>query len=227
MPPPADLPSYLHGIAPILDRWSYLAVAAIIGVESFGFPAPGQTIMVVAAIYSSSGRLDVWLVGIIAFLAAVIGDNIGYWIGLRGGRKAVHRFGKYIFITPERLERAEKFFLKRGNGIVVVARFIDGLRQLNGVIAGLTSMPWRTFLLYNAIGAALWVGWWVTIAYFLGNHVFDLIGKLHHFGWVAIVAVVLAIATYVFFHMRHIRRRRARSAGQDASSDAKLEESQA
>lgn len=214
MPPPPtdDLPGFLHGIAPLLDRWGYLAVAAVIGVESFGVPAPGQTIMIVAAIYSSWGRLDVWAVGIIAFLAAVIGDNIGYWIGVRGGRKAVHRFGKYIFITPPRLERAEKFFAKRGNRIVLVARFIDGLRQLNGVIAGLTAMPWRTFLLYNAIGAAIWVGWWVTVAYLLGTHIFTLLHKAHHYtGWV-IAGAVLLIGGYAFLHMRHIRRRRAREA---------------
>src|ERR1051325_6025855 len=174
MPPTADLadlPGFLHGVAPILDRWGYSAVAAVIGGESFGVPAPGQTIMVAAAIYAGAGRLNVVVVGLIAFLAAVMGDNIGYWIGARGGRPFVHRFGRDIFLTPERLDRAEKFFVRRGNRIVVVARFIDGLRQLNGVIAGITKMPWRTFLLYNAIGALLWVGWWCTVAHLLGTHI--------------------------------------------------------
>ncbi|WP_067495238.1 DedA family protein [Actinoplanes sp. TFC3] len=212
MPPTDDLPGFLHGVAPILDRWGYLAVAAVIGVESFGVPAPGQTIMVAAAIYASWGRLDIWVVGLIAFVAAVVGDNIGYWIGVRGGRKAVHRFGKYIFITPARLEKAEQFFARRGNRIVVVARFIDGLRQLNGVIAGITAMPWKTFLLYNAIGAALWVGWWTTISYLLGPKLGDLIEQAHHYTWYAVGAAVLAIGAYVFLHMRHIRKRKARTA---------------
>ena len=175
MPPADDLPSLLHGVAPILDRWGYLALAGVIGVESFGVPAPGQTIMIAAAIYASWGRLDIFAVAAVSFVAAVLGDNIGYWIGVRGGRRAVHRFGKYIFITPARLERAEKFFARRGNRIVVVARFIDGLRQLNGVIAGITAMPWRTFLIYNSIGAALWVGWWTTVAYLLGTHLVEII----------------------------------------------------
>jgi membrane protein DedA with SNARE-associated domain len=219
MPPTDDLPSFLHGVAPILDRWGYLAVAAVIGVESFGVPAPGQTIMVAAAIYSSWGRLDIWAVAAIAFVAAVLGDNIGYWIGVRGGRKAVHRFGKYIFITPERLERAERFFARRGNRIVVVARFIDGLRQLNGVIAGITAMPWKAFLLYNAIGAALWVGWWTTVAYLLGPRLGELIEEAHHYKWIAIPLIVLAIAAYVILHMRHIRRRRAREAATALQGD--------
>ncbi|MFI7539923.1 DedA family protein [Actinoplanes sp. NPDC049599] len=209
MPPVDDLPSFLHSVAPILDRWGYLAIAGVIGVESFGVPAPGQTIMVAAAIYSSWGRLDIFAVAAISFVAAVLGDNIGYWIGVRGGRRAVHRFGKYIFITPARLERAERFFARRGNRIVVVARFIDGLRQLNGVIAGITAMPWRTFLIYNTIGAALWVGWWCTISYLLGTHLVEIIEQLHKYLYWAIAAGVLAAGGYVWWHLR---RRRAREA---------------
>lgn len=212
MPPADDLPSFLHAVAPILDRWGYLAVAGVIGVESFGVPAPGQTIMIAAAIYSSWGRLDIFAVAAIAFVAAVLGDNIGYWIGVRGGRRAVHRFGKYIFITPERLERAERFFARRGNRIVVVARFIDGLRQLNGVIAGITAMPWRTFLLYNTIGAALWVGWWTTVSYLLGTHLVEIIDRAHEYRYWAMAAVVVAVGGYAWLHIRHIRKRRARAA---------------
>jgi membrane protein DedA with SNARE-associated domain len=224
MPPPTDLPGFLHGVAPILDRWGYLAVAGVIGVESFGVPAPGQTIMVAAAIYAGAGRLNVVAVGAIAFVAAVLGDNIGYWIGVRGGRRIVHRFGRYVLITPERLERAEKFFARRGNRIVLVARFIDGLRQLNGVIAGITAMPWRTFLIYNAIGAALWVGWWTTISYLLGTHLVEIIEQSHRYKWWAIALVVLAVAAYATLHIRHIRRRRARPAT-EADESKPIEES--
>jgi membrane protein DedA with SNARE-associated domain len=219
MPPPADLPGFLHGVAPILDRWGYLAVAGVIGVESFGVPAPGQTIMVAAAIYAGAGRLNVVAVAAIAFVAAVLGDNIGYWIGVRGGRRIVHRFGKYVLITPERLERAERFFARRGNRIVVVARFIDGLRQLNGVIAGITAMPWRTFLIYNAIGAALWVGWWTTISYLLGTHLVEIIEQVHRYKWWAMAAVAVVVAAYIILHVRHIRKRRARAAAAAAAEE--------
>ena len=212
MTPPTDLPGFLHGVTPILDRWGYLAVAGVIGVESFGVPAPGQTIMVAAAIYAGAGRLNIFAVAGIAFVAAVLGDNVGYWIGVRGGRRAVHRFGKYIFITPERLARAERFFARRGNRIVVVARFIDGLRQLNGVIAGITAMPWRTFLIYNAIGAALWVGFWTTVSYLLGTHIVEVVEHAHRYKWWAVAIIAVALVTYVTLHVRHIRRRRAREA---------------
>ncbi|MBG0565130.1 DedA family protein [Actinoplanes aureus] len=212
MPPTASLPGLLDNVAPILDRWGYLAIGGVIVVESFGVPAPGQTIMVAASIYAGAGRMNIYIVAIVSFVTAVIGDNIGYWIGLRGGRKIVHRWGKYIFVTPERLEKAEKFFAKRGARIIVVARFIDGLRQLNGVIAGITRMPWKTFLIYNAIGALLWVGWWCTVAYLLGVHLVEIMGHAHKYKWIAIGVVLVAVATYVTLHVRHVRRRRARSA---------------
>jgi membrane protein DedA with SNARE-associated domain len=221
MPPPADLPGFLHGVAPLLDRWGYLAVAGMIGVESFGIPAPGQTVMVAAAIYAGAGRLNIVAVGAIAFVAAVMGDNVGYWIGVRGGRKVAHKYGKYVFLTPERLERAERFFARRGNRIVLVARFIDGIRQFNGVIAGITAMPWRTFLLYNAIGAFLWVGWWTTIAYILGDHLVEIIDHAHRYKWWAIAAGVVVIGSYAWFHIRHIRRRRAREAAQSEAVDSR------
>jgi len=144
----------------------------------------------------------------------VLGDNVGYWIGVRGGRRVVHRFGKYIFITAERLDRAERFFARRGNRIVVVARFIDGLRQLNGVIAGITAMPWRSFLIYNALGAALWVGWWTSVSYLLGNHLVKILEVGQRYHLVVIAVAVVAVALYVFLHMRHVRRRKAREAAE-------------
>jgi membrane protein DedA with SNARE-associated domain len=211
MPPSADLPGFLHGVAPILDRWGYLAVAAMIGFESFGIPAPGQTIMVAAAIYAGAGRMNIFAVAAIAFFAAVLGDNVGYLIGVRGGRKVVHRWGKYVFLTPARLSRAEAFFARRGGRIVVIARFIDGLRQFNGLIAGITAMPWRNFLLYNAIGAALWVGWWTSIAYVLGNHLVEIIEHVDRYKWWALAIATLAVGAYVTLHLRHIKRRRARN----------------
>ena len=99
----------------------------------------------------------------------------------------------------------------------MVARFIDGLRQLNGVIAGITAMPWRQFLIYNAIGAALWVGWWTTIAYLLGTHLVEIIDEAHAYKWWALGAILLAIGTYIWLHWRHIRRRRAREAAECAA----------
>ena len=85
----------------------------------------------------------------------MVGDNIGYCIGLRGGRKVALRYGKYVFLTPERLDHAEDYFNRRGGKIVVIARFVEGLRQVNGILAGTVGMHWLSFLGFNALGAVL------------------------------------------------------------------------
>jgi membrane protein DedA with SNARE-associated domain len=205
----AELPGFLAAVAPLLDRWGYLAVAGIVGVESFGVPAPGQTIMIAAAVYAGAGRLSITGVIAVAFLAAVIGDNIGYLIGRNGGRRAVTRFGRYVLLTPARFARAEQFFVRRGSRIVVAARFIDGLRQLNGVIAGITLMPWQRFTAFNAIGAVLWVGFWTTLAYTLGSHISVVGDMIHRYQWFAIGAAVLGVGGYLLLHLRRRRRRQA------------------
>ncbi|MFF8941858.1 DedA family protein [Streptomyces sp. NPDC014864] len=110
-------------------------------VEDFGVPAPGETILIAGGIYAGAGRLNIVTVAVIAFAAAVAGDNVGYLIGRCGGRAVVHRWGRYVLLSPERFHKAEEFFTRHGGQIVTVARFIEGLRQANGIIAGTSGMP--------------------------------------------------------------------------------------
>jgi membrane protein YqaA with SNARE-associated domain len=149
---PVQLPGFLETLAPLLDHWGYLAVGFLIFIEDFGVPSPGETVLIAASVYAGAGRLNIVAVGVIGFAAAVLGDNVGYAIGRFGGRTLVLRFGRYVMLTPERLAGAESFFTRHGGKIVIVARFIEGLRQANGIIAGLTKMPWPRFLAFNALG---------------------------------------------------------------------------
>ncbi|WP_433305368.1 DedA family protein [Actinoplanes sp. CA-030573] len=206
MAPTAELPGFLGTLAPLLDRYGYLAVAGVVGVESFGIPAPGQTILITAAVYAGAGRLNILAVATIGFLAAVIGDNIGYLIGRGGGRRLILRYGSYVRLTPERFHKAEAFFTRQGPKIVIAARFIDGLRQLNGVIAGISGMSWRRFLIYNAVGAALWVGLWTTLGYVAGAHIVTVYDTIKHYQWYAVGVLAAAVAGYL--GLRHLRRRR-------------------
>jgi membrane protein DedA with SNARE-associated domain len=169
MAPP--LPGPLAHLAPLLDHYGYLAVGALIFLENFGVPAPGETILIAASVYAGAGRLNIIVVGVIAVVAAVAGDNVGYLIGRTGGRAFVHRWGRYLLLTPERFRRAQSFFVRHGAKIVTVARFIEGLRQANGIIAGTTGMPWPRFLAFNVLGAVLWVGPWAGLGYAAGTHI--------------------------------------------------------
>jgi membrane protein DedA with SNARE-associated domain len=175
----AQLPGFLHSLAPLLDHYGYLAVALIVLIESFGPPLPGETVIIAASIYAGAGTLNIWAVGVIAFSAAVVGDNIGFVIGRRGGRALIDRYGRYIGATPERFEKAEAFFVRHGYWIVVVARFVEGLRQLNGIIAGTVAMPWLRFLAANAVGALLWVSLWTLGPYFFAGFFRHVLHKMN------------------------------------------------
>ncbi|MGW1158704.1 DedA family protein [Streptomyces sp. NPDC002513] len=199
------LPGVLADAAPVLDHWGYPAVAVLVFAEDFGVPVPGETILIVAAVYAGAGRLNLVLVAVLAFLAAVLGDNVGYAIGRFGGHGAVERYGRYVLLTPARVARAEAFFARHGGKIVFVARFIEGLRQANGIIAGLARMPWRRFLLFNALGAALWAGVWVTFGALAGAHLKTLYPAISRYE--LYVLIVLAVLV-VLLAARHLNSRR-------------------
>jgi membrane protein DedA with SNARE-associated domain len=185
----------------------YVGIAGVVFIESFGVPAPGETVIIAGAVSAGRGHLNVVVVAVVAFLAAVTGDSIAYLIGRTGGRPLVLRFGRYVRITPGRLERLETFMARHGPKVVVVARFIEGLRQLNGIVAGVSGMPWPRFLLFNAIGAAAWVGLWTTAGYIAGSHLDAITAAIRQYQGYAVVVAVLALGGYLL--QRHIRRRRA------------------
>jgi membrane protein DedA with SNARE-associated domain len=203
-----QLPGIVGTLAPVLDRYGYLAVAGLVFVESFGIPAPGQTILIAAGVYAGTGQLNVFLVGVLGILAAVVGDSLGYLIGRLGGRRLVLRFGRYVFVNERRLDKLEGFFDRHGAKIVASARFVDGARQLNGVVAGLVRMPWPRFLFFNALGAVLWAGIWTTVGYLAGSHVDAIYERFRQYelylliGLGCLVAVLLA-----YFLWRHSRAR--------------------
>jgi membrane protein DedA with SNARE-associated domain len=192
-----------------LDNYGYLAVAGFVLLEDFGVPVPGETILILGAVYAGTGRLNIFLVGLIGFLAAVIGDNIGFAIGHFGGRRLVERYGRYILLTPERLDKATGFFERHGGKIVVAARFIEGLRQANGIIAGITGMHWAKFLGFNALGAALWVGVWTSIGYFSGSHIDTIYNAATRYSTYLAVAVAVLILAYI---ARRLWKRRQSTA---------------
>src|SRR5215469_1372163 len=181
--PPPNLPGFLNVVAPYLEHYSYWAILLLVMLEDFGIPVPGETILIAAAIFAGAGRLNVVVVGLVGF----IGDNIGFAIGHFGGRALALRWGKYIFLTEERLDKAEYFFDHQGARIIIVARFIEGLRQANGIIAGITGMHWRRFLVFNAIGAALWVGTWVSLGYLAGNHISTIYHDVSRYSLYALI----------------------------------------
>ncbi|MEU6770590.1 DedA family protein [Streptomyces sp. NPDC046759] len=201
------LPGVLGDLAPILTHWGYWAVGGLIFVEDFGVPSPGETILIAAAVYAGAGQLNIATVIAIGVVAAVLGDNVGYLIGRTGGHALVQRYGKYVFLPPERYEKAEEFFARHGGKVVTVARFFEGLRQLNGIIAGTTEMPWPRFVAFNTLGAVLWVGLWAGVGYAAGNHITTIYTEVNRYSTYALIALGVLILALVA--RRVLRRRRA------------------
>ena len=219
-PPP--LPGFLNAIASPLQHFGLWAIGLLITLEDFGVPAPGETILIAGSLYAGAGRLNIVAVALAGFFAAVIGDNIGFAIGHFGGRVLALRWGKYVFLTEERLDKAERFFDRRGAIVITFARFVEGLRQANGIIAGITGMHWLRFLVFNAIGAALWVGTWVTAGYFAGNHIGTIYHYITLYSYYALIALLLLI---LFLVIRHLRRRHRRLAAAAAARASEADES--
>ena len=203
------LPGVLHSLEPTLDRYGYAAVAGLVLVEDFGVPVPGETVLILGAVYAGAGRLNIWLVALLGFAGALVGDNIGFAIGHFGGRPLVERYGRYVLLTPERLEKTTRFFDRHGGKIIILARFIEGLRQANGIIAGTTGMHWKRFVVFNAIGAALWVAVWTSVGYFSGSHINAIYDDATRYDRYLAIAVGLLLLGFIVH--RVVRARRARA----------------
>jgi membrane protein DedA with SNARE-associated domain len=201
-----DVRHEIAAVEPWLDRYGYGAVFAAVGVEGFGIPAPGQTLLIAgAASAAAQARPRIGLLLLTAFLAAVLGSSLGYLIGRRGGRPLLRRFR----VDERHLGRVEQGFTRYGGGLIVIGRFFDGLRQLNGIAAGVLEMPWWTFTLYNAAGAALWVGCWGLGIYYLEEHLYAILAIVRQLNpWVAAttLAGVLALVLLLWRHARSMGR---------------------
>ena len=206
---PQHLPGVLHSLEPTLNQFGYLAVTGLVLIEDFGIPVPGETVLILGAVYAGTGRLSIWLVALLGFVGAVLGDNVGFAIGHFGGRRLAERYGRYVFLTAERLDRATRFFDRHGGKIIVVARFVEGLRQANGIIAGTSGMHWRRFLIFNALGAALWVALWTSVGYLSGNHINAIYTGATRYD--KFLAIALAAVALVYIARRVMRVRRARA----------------
>lgn len=196
------LSHYFNLAEPYLRHYGYAAVFGAVFIEGFGLPAPGQSMIIAAAILAARGDMHIALVLVTAWLAAVFGDNLGYAIGHYGGRRLVLHHGGRVGLRARHIEHVERFFARFGGGIVVVARFFEVLRQLNGVVAGISGMVWWRFFAFNAMGATLWVGIWGYGVYRLGQHMDQVLAWLKRVEPFVIAVGVVAVLGLVIYLWR-------------------------
>ncbi|MCD0485006.1 DedA family protein [Streptacidiphilus sp. ASG 303] len=201
------LPGPLAALQPMLDHYGYAALALLVALDNMLVPVPGQTLLIVAAVYAGAGRMNIFAVIVVGCIAAIAGAEIAYVLGRREGTRLITRFGRYVRLTHERYAKAEDFYRRGGAKVVVVARFIDVLRQTNGLLAGSNEMPHRRFTLWNAVGAAAWVAAWTALGYTAGTDIGPLYRQALRYQLVLLAAVLLAVVCLVLRAWWRARRR--------------------
>lgn len=181
---------------PVLLKYGVLIIMAAVAVEGFGIPAPGQSLLIVAAILAVRGNSSIYTIILAAWFAAVAGSTIGYAIGRVGGRSLLQR----LPINAKRLDRMEVMCRRYGSLFVFVSRFFDGMRQFSSILVGCLNMPTLQFLVMNALGAVCWVGIWGLGIYYLDKHTHAIAAHfrlLSPYSWATIIALIVMMSLYL------------------------------
>jgi membrane protein DedA with SNARE-associated domain len=191
-----------HHIVDILREaivhYGYWAIAVALLLENTGIPVPGETVLLLASFLASSEHeLQLSSIIIVGTVAATLGDNLGYAVGRRGGRPLLERYRELLCIRPATLERGDRLFAQYGAVAVFFARFVFGLRIVGGPLAGVLRMSWKKFLLFNFLGASLWVTAVATMGYLFGRHWARLVQDLKRLD--ITVAIVVLLAAFYFW----------------------------
>jgi membrane-associated protein len=193
----------LASIFSVAQNLGYPLLAVFVAIEALGVPVPGETAVILAGLSAGQGRLSIVLVIVVASAAAIVGDNIGFLIGRRGGRWVLERPGRFEKERRRVLEIGDPFFARHGGKAVFLGRWIAGLRVWASWLAGASDMHWLTFLLYNAAGGIAWATSVSLAAYYGGKSVEHVFSKIGIYG---IPVVLVALAIFLLWR----RRRRSR-----------------
>jgi membrane protein DedA with SNARE-associated domain len=194
--------SISHLVRTVVADYGYWAVAVMLLLENSGLPVPGETTLLVASFFAySEHKLNLGWIIVVATCAATLGDNLGFAIGFYGGRPLLVHYQRFFRIRQEFFERGEALFQRYGAATIFFARFVFGMRVIAGPLAGMLRMRWRTFTIFNFLGALLWVSCIATAGYLFGQHWRALVRAVTRINF-AIVIVVIAIAIYLWRRQR-------------------------
>lgn len=184
-----------------LVQYGYWALALTLLLENAGIPVPGETILLLASFlaYSQHSLSLAWIM-VVATLAATVGDNLGFALGYYGGRRLLERYQSVFRIPQKTIARGEALFERFGAATIFFARFVFGMRVIAGPMAGVLRMPWKTFAIFNFLGAAVWVTVIAGVGYFFGRHWWRVERILKR---VDIAIVVLALVGLGFWWWRN------------------------
>lgn len=190
----------------LVDAIGYPAAGLGILIESAGVPFPGEVMLLAAAAWSAARNHSIVLVIFFGFLGSVVGADIGYYLGYRGGRPFVERFGNLFRIRPEHIARAELFFARHGDKAVLAARFILGLRTWGSMLAGMAHMPFWRFQVFSALGGLAWAVAVGVAGYILGSNLGLITTVIRDIGIGGLLLVILLVVIVVLAGRRGARQ---------------------
>jgi len=193
-----------HSLRTFVADYGYWGVALALLCENAGIPVPGETALLLASFLAySEHRLHLGWIIVVATCAATLGDNLGYALGHYGGRPLLDRYQNVLKIPPATLQRGEALFARYGAATIFFARFIFGMRVFAGPLAGVLRMRWRTFTLFNFLGAAVWVTFIASAGYLFGQHWRTLLRAMQRFNIAVLIVAVVVILFLWWRYRRH------------------------
>jgi len=194
--------SIFHSLRAFVADYGYWAVAIALLCENAGIPVPGETTLLLASFLAySEHRLHLGWIIVVATIAATLGDNLGYALGHYGGRPLLDRYVNVLRISSATLKRGEELFARWGSVAVFFARFVFGVRVFAGPLAGVLRMHWRNFVLFNFLGATLWVSVIAGAGYLFGQHWHTLARAMQRFN-IAVLIVAVAVIAFLWWKYR-------------------------
>ncbi len=175
--PGAVLIASIQGFVEAHSQWALLLLFALLTLESFGLPVPGETVLIACSVLASQGSLSIGWVVVVAVVAAIVGDNLGYWAARTGGRPLLERHRLTRRYAERYIPRGERFFARHGGKTVFIGRFVAVLRVTSAWIAGLSHMHWWRFFAWNAAGGIVWATSVALVSYYLGDAAASALGR--------------------------------------------------
>jgi membrane-associated protein len=208
----------------------YVGLVFIVFAETglaVGFFLPGDSLLVVAGLFAATGKLNVAVLLVALFVAAVVGDAVGYYTGATMGPRLFRR-QKSLFFRPSHLQRAHDFYEKYGGKTIIIARFVPIVRTFAPIVAGAAKMPYRKFVVFNVVGGFLWVFSMILAGYYLGTLLRDKLGINldEHIEWVVIIVVALSLMPPVFEYLKSRREKKRRQRLEVASQTSEVADSE-
>ncbi|MDR1482885.1 MAG: DedA family protein [Synergistaceae bacterium] len=196
----------MEWLAGIVETLGYPGVVFLMFLESSFFPFPSEVVMPPAGYLASKGQMTLLAVVVCGIIGSLLGAVFNYWIAIKWGRRFFERYGRYFFVTPETLDKAEEFFNRHGHVSTFTARLLPVIRQYVSLPAGLARMNFAKFCFYTALGSGIWVTALSLVGYCLGSDQGSVSTALHGITMGLVAFCVIVLAGYACYNMLSKRR---------------------